>query len=341
VHPFAAKPYNPGTQIWQYPGIDMHIHSLEQWRHGHNFNIDTAEGERRTRLVVLLTAIMMVVEIVAGYLFGSMALLADGWHMGTHVAALAISLFAYRYARLNVDNPRFSFGTGKVTALGGFTSAITLAMVALLMGVESVERLVAPQTIRFDQAILVAVLGLAVNLLSAWLLHGGSVAHHHHHADQPHGHHHHHDQNLRAAYLHVIADALTSVLAIIALIAGKYFDWIWMDALMGIVGAVLITRWSVGLLQETSGVLLDSVPSEELGRRITEAIEEDSDNRIVDLHIWQLGPKSFGVIVSLVTHEPRDPEHYKALIRHIHSLGHVTIEVTGCAGERCAMPPRR
>ncbi|WP_428623064.1 CDF family Co(II)/Ni(II) efflux transporter DmeF [Sedimenticola sp.] len=325
----------------------MHIHSLEQWRHDHNFNIDTSEGERRTRLVVWLTAAMMVVEVAAGYLFGSMALLADGWHMGTHVAALAISLFAYRYARLNADNPRFSFGTGKVTALGGFASAITLAMVALLMGAESIERLLAPETIRFNQAILVAVVGLLVNLLSAWLLHGGSADPHHHHDHHPDhhahhpGHHHHHDQNLRAAYLHVIADALTSVLAIIALIAGKYFGWIWMDAMMGIVGAILITRWSIGLLKETSSVLLDSVPSEKIGRQITEAIEGESDNRIVDLHIWQLGPKSFGVIVSLVTHHPKEPDHYKALIQHIRSLGHVTIEVTGCEGDSCAMPPRQ
>ncbi|MCW8907882.1 MAG: CDF family Co(II)/Ni(II) efflux transporter DmeF [Sedimenticola sp.] len=315
----------------------MHIHTLERWRHDHDFNLDTSEGERRTRLVVLLTAVTMVVEVVAGYLFGSMALLADGWHMGTHVAALAISLFAYRYARRHADNPRFSFGTGKVTALGGFTSAVTLAMVALLMGVESIERLVAPETIRFNQAIMVAVLGLLVNLVSAWLLHGGSHAHSHHHGEH---HHHHHDQNLRAAYLHVIADALTSVLAIVALFAGKFFGWIWMDAMMGIVGALLITRWSVGLLKETGAVLLDSVPSDEVGRQITEAIERDADNRIVDLHVWQLGPGSFGVIVSLVTHQPRDPEHYKSLISHIHSLGHVTVEVNGCAGESCVMPPR-
>ncbi len=318
----------------------MHTHSLDQWRHDHDFNMDTSEGERRTRLVVLLTAVTMVVEIAAGYLFGSMALLADGWHMGTHVAALGISLFAYRYARQNAHNPRFSFGTGKVTALGGFASAITLVMVALLMGVESVHRLLAPETIRFNEAILVAVLGLLVNLLSAWLLHGGAAGHHHHHHAGDH-HHHHDDQNLRAAYLHVIADALTSVLAIVALFAGKYFGWVWMDALMGMVGAVLITRWSIGLLKDTSGVLLDSVPSEELVRHITDAIEGESDNRIVDLHIWQLAPGSYGVIVSLVTHEPRDPEHYKALIQDIHSVGHVTIEVSGCAGESCVMPPRQ
>lgn len=318
----------------------MHTHSLEQWRHNHDFNSDTSVGEHRTRLVVVLTVVTMVVEIGAGYLFGSMALLADGWHMGTHVAALGISLFAYRYARLNAHNPRFSFGTGKVTALGGFASAITLVMVALLMGVESINRLLSPESIRFNEAILVAVLGLVVNLVSAWLLHGGSAEHHHHAADH-HGHHHHQDQNLRAAYLHVIADALTSVLAIVALFAGKYFGWIWMDAMMGMVGAVLITRWSMGLLKDTSSVLLDSVPSADIGRRIVDAIEKESDNRIVDLHIWQLAPGSYGVIISLVTHDPRDPEYYKELIRDIHSLGHVTIEVCGCEGESCVMPPRQ
>lgn len=220
----------------------MHIESLDQWKHDHDFNIDTSQGEKRTRLVVLLTACMMVIEITAGYLFGSMALLADGWHMGTHVAALAISLFAYRYARQHADNPAYSFGTGKVSALGGFSSAVALALVAVLMGLESLHRLLFPQTIQFNQAILVAVIGLLVNLLSAWLLHGGAAhSHHHHHHDAARDDHH-HDHNLRAAYLHVIADALTSVLAIIALFTGKYFDWLWMDACMGLVGAALITR---------------------------------------------------------------------------------------------------
>jgi cation diffusion facilitator family transporter len=310
----------------------MSVHSVEQWQHHHNFNLDTSEGERRTQWVVVLTAIMMVIEIAAGYLFGSMALLADGWHMGTHVAALAISLFAYRYARINADNPRFSFGTGKVTALGGFASAITLAMVALLMGAESIERLISPHAIQFNQAITVAVIGLIVNLVSAWLLHGGAAPHHHHH---DHDHHHHHDHNLRAAYLHVIADALTSLLAIIALFAGKYFDWIWMDATMGIVGAVLITRWSIGLLRETSNVLLDSVPGKRLGKAITQAIESEDDNQIVDLHIWQIGPNSYGVIVSLVTHDPKDPEHYKGLIADLQTLDHVTIEVNCCRDASC------
>jgi len=277
-----------------------------------------------------LTACMMVVEIAAGYTFGSMALLADGWHMGTHVAALAISVFAYRYARKHADNPRYSFGTGKVSALGGFASAIALVVVALLMAIESVERLLAPQTIHFDEAILVAVIGLVVNLVSAWLLHGGhGHAHGHHHGD--HHDHGHQDHNLRAAYLHVLADALTSLLAILALFTGKYFGWIWMDACMGLVGAALITRWGYGLLWETSGVLLDSTPDEETLTGIRNAIESDADNRVTDLHVWRLGPRHFGAIVSLVTDHPRDPRHYKALLKDLPRLAHVTIEVNHCA----------
>ncbi len=312
----------------------MHIESLDQWKHDHDFNIDTSQGEKRTRLVVLLTACMMVIEITAGYVFGSMALLADGWHMGTHVAALAISLFAYRYARQHADNPAYSFGTGKVSALGGFSSAVALALVAVLMGLESLHRLLFPQTIQFNQAILVAVIGLVVNLLSAWLLHGGAAHSHHHHHDVARDHHH-HDHNLRAAYLHVIADALTSVLAIIALFTGKYFDWLWMDACMGLVGAALITRWGYGLLKETSRVLLDSAPDENTLAQIGQAIESDADNRITDLHVWRLGPRSYGVIISLVTHQPRDPEHYKALLKDFGELRHITIEVNHCEHEPC------
>ena len=313
----------------------MHIDSLDQWKHDHDFNIDTSQGEKRTRLVVLLTACMMVIEITAGYLFGSMALLADGWHMGTHVAALAISLFAYRYARQHADNPAYSFGTGKVSALGGFSSAVALALVAVLMGLESLHRLLFPETIQFNQAILVAVIGLLVNLLSAWLLHGGAAhSHHHHHHDAARDDHH-HDHNLRAAYLHVIADALTSVLAIIALFTGKYFDWLWMDACMGLVGAALITRWGYGLLKETSRVLLDSAPDANTLAQIGQAIESDADNRITDLHVWRLGPRSYGVIISLVTHQPRDPEHYKALLKDFGELRHITIEVNHCEHEPC------
>jgi len=314
----------------------MHSHTLDEWKHSHDFSLDTREGERRTRLVVLLTATMMVVEIAAGYLFGSMALLADGWHMGTHVAALAISLFAYRYARRHADNPAYSFGTGKVSALGGFASAVALAVVALLMGMESIHRLLVPETIQFDQAILVASIGLLVNLVSAWLLQGGHAHSHHHHGPaDAHDHHHHHDHNLRAAYLHVIADALTSLLAIVALFAGKYFHWVWMDACMGLVGAALITRWGYGLLKETSGVLLDGAPDRDRLTRVRDAIESDADTRVVDLHVWQLGPRSYGAIVSLVTHQPRDPQHYKALLGDFAELRHVTVEVNRCRGEPC------
>ena len=220
-----------------------------------------------------------------------------------------------------------------MSALGGFASAIALALVALMMGMESLARLVAPQNIRFDEAILVACIGLVVNLVSARLLHI-SHEHGHVHHHEEHGHHH-HDHNLRAAYLHVIADALTSLLAIVALIAGKYFGWIWMDAMMGLVGAVLITRWGYGLLRETSGVLLDSAPEEEQLERIRRAIEAEADNEVVDLHVWRLGPKDFGAIISLVTHEPKDPAHYKTLLGDQPQLGHITIEVNRCTLEEC------
>lgn len=316
--------------------MDRDLHPVERWRHDHDFNLDTREGERRTRLVVLLTACMMVVEILAGYLYGSMALLADGWHMGTHVAALSITVFAYRYARRHADDPQFSFGTGKVTALGGYASAMALAVVALVMGLESVGRLIAPELIRFDEAILVAVIGLAVNLLSAWLLRGGHAGHHHAHGDshaaQP-GHR--HDHSLRAAYLHVLADALTSLLAIVALFAGKLLGWVWMDAIMGLVGAALITRWAYGLVVETSAILLDRSPGEDVLVRIRHAIESDADNQVTDLHVWRLGPRDLGAIVSLVTHDPREPAHYKALLAHLSDLGHVTVEVNRCGDAGC------
>lgn len=312
----------------------MHIHSLDQWRHTHDFHIDSSHGERRTFYVVVLTAVMMVVEIAAGYIYGSMALLADGWHMGTHVAALGIALFAYRYARRNAKNPYFSFGTGKVSSLGGFASAIALAVVALLMGLESVERLLAPQSIHFNEAIVVASVGLVVNLVSAWLLQSGHDHAHDHHGHAGH-HHHHHDHNLRAAYLHVLADALTSVLAIVALLSGKAFGWIWMDALMGIVGAIVIARWSFGLVRETSGVLLDGMPDRKLADDVQRAIESDADNRIADLHLWQVGPNRFSAIISLVTHQPRNPEHYKGLLEGLDRLTHTTIEVNGCSGDSC------
>jgi cation diffusion facilitator family transporter len=282
----------------------MHIHNLHRWQHSHRFNIDDGHAERNTRRVILLTLSMMIIEIAAGYIFGSMALLADGWHMGTHAAALGITAFAYRYARKHAQNPNYSFGTGKVGVLGGFGSAVVLAVIALLMGVESVQRLFAPVNIRFNEAIAVAIIGLAVNLISAYLLRGR------HHYDHGAGHGHHHDHNLRAAYLHVLADALTSVLAIFALLTGKAFGWIWMDPIMGIVGALIISRWSYGLLVDTSKVLLDRDVNAEAS-----------------------------AIVSVVTHYPKPPDHYKQLLAGYDEMAHVTVEVNQCEGDPCLTKP--
>jgi cation diffusion facilitator family transporter len=324
----------------------MHTRALDQLSHRHDFHLEGTAGERRTRRVVWLTAVMMVVEVIGGYLFGSMALLADGWHMGTHVAALSISLFAYRYARRHAANSRFSFGTGKVGALGGFASAVALVMVALLMAFESLGRLVRPEAIQFDHAILVACIGLVVNMASAWMLEGGhDHGHEHDHAGDHHrvegdrhGHHGHHgDHNLRAAYLHVLADAVTSVLAIVALLAGKYFGWVWLDALMGLVGAALITQWGMGLVGDTSQILLDESPGPETLARIRRLIEADADNRVADLHVWRVGTRDCAAIVSLVTHRPQPPGHYRELLAGEPDLTHVTIEVNPCADVACAV----
>ena len=290
----------------------------------------------------------MVVEITAGVYVGSMALLADGWHMGTHAAALGITLFAYVYARRHCHNPQFTFGTGKVSPLGGFASAVTLAMVGLWVIVESVERLLTPVAIRFDEAIIVAGIGLIVNLLSAWLLgdhhhHGhGAHDHHHHHGHGAHDHHHHHghgahDHNLRAAYLHVLADALTSVLAIIALIAGRQLGWTWMDPAMGLVGGVVIGKWSIDLLRQTSLVLLDAeVPLESVDA-IRATLEADADNQVVDLHVWRVGSNHLAAITTIVTHTPQPPGHYKALLKNFDELTHITVEVQKCAEADCTV----
>lgn len=331
-------------------------------RHLHYFLSQQHErNEKRVWLVIALTASMMVGEIVAGLVFGSMALLADGWHMFTHAGALTISALAYGYARRHVDDARFSFGTGKVGELAGFTSAVILAMIALAIGYESVGRLVQPVPIAFDQAIAVAVLGLVVNLLSVWLLHEGSGNSHPHHAGHrhdhpdhaqddagahahPHGHRHGHehsppnapvvrDSNLRSAYLHVIADAATSVLAIVGLLAGRLYGLIWMDALMGIVGALVISRWSYGLLREAGAVLLDMVPDLELAGRIRRVIE-DNGGHVSDLHLWQVGPGHHAVIVSLVKDNALPPSYFKALLAGIASFSHVTVEVESRGGDR-------
>lgn len=307
----------------------MHIHTLDNWRHEHDFAATHSHAENRTTQVLALTAITMIVEIVAGFAYRSMALLADGWHMGTHVVAFMITIFAYRYADKHSNSPAFPFGTGKVSVLGGFASAVALAIVALVMLVESIQRIFDPQTIHFNEAIGVAALGLFINIVSAFLLQGV----------HDHGHdHHHHDHNLKAAYLHVLADALTSVLAIIALVFGKYFGWGWLDPVMGIIGAAVITRWSYGLLKETSPILLDGSIDEEYKSAITEKIENYSDNRITDLHIWKIGPNHYAAIISLVTHYPQPTEHYKELLKQFDKLSHITIEVNHCVSEPCIAP---
>ncbi len=304
----------------------MHIHTLEQWQHSHHFSLSQNQAEKKTKIVLLLTAVTMIAEIVAGTVFGSLALLADGWHMATHVGAFGITVFAYQYARRHANNPKYTFGTGKVSVLGGFTSAIVLAVIALAIAVESSVRLLEPQAIQFNQAIYVAFIGLIVNLVSALLLQ----------EDHDHSHdHHHHDHNLRAAYIHVLADALTSVLAIFALFAGKFLGWIWMDAVMGLVGALVITRWSYGLLRETGSILLDGAIDKQTKLAIADAIEQDADNRITDLHVWKISENHLSATISLVTHYPQKPDYYKSLLSHVPSLSHVLVEVHHCHDEPC------
>ncbi|RAU23413.1 cation transporter [Paramagnetospirillum kuznetsovii] len=310
----------------------MHAHDLTPWQHAHKyFGGNEEAAERRTLIVVGLTVVMMVAEIAAGTLFNSMALLADGWHMSTHAGALGIAAFAYGFARRHAEDGRFTFGTGKVGVLGGFASAIILGIVALLMVWESASRLTETQTIGFDEALWVAVIGLVVNLVSALILGGHGHEHHHDHHD-----HDHHDHNLRAAYIHVVADAVTSVLAIMALLLGKYLGWWWMDPVMGLVGAAVIAKWSWGLMAQTGAVLLDHNDDRELEEEVRAAIEGDADNRLTDLHLWRIGTGHWAAIVSVVTHEPRPPEHYKRLLAPVHELSHITIEVLPCVGEACA-----
>lgn len=314
--------------------------------HGHHFlGAGHERNERRVWLVIALTASMMLVEIVAGTVYGSMALVADGWHMATHAGALLITALAYRYARRHADDPRFTFGTGKLGDLAGFASAVVLAIVALLIGYESFVRLVRPVPIGFEQALAVAVIGLGVNLVSAWLLKDDHGHHHHghaHHHDHGHGDSHDHDHdhqhphggqpqaqdnNLRAAYIHVMADALTSVLAIAALLLGRSQGWLWADPLMGVVGAVVIARWSWGLIRSAGHVLLDA-PDEAAALRgeIRDALAITGD-AIHDLHVWQVGPGHFAAIVSIASAHPQAPSAYKALLRPVHELSHVTVEV--------------
>ena len=298
-----------------------------QLGHSHNFTSGTeAIHERKTLYVVILTASMMLIEIAAGITFNSMALLADGWHMATHAGALGVAVFAYHFARKQAQNPLFTFGTGKVTTLGGFASAVALGVIALLIAIESVLRLFGPLEIAFNEAIFVATVGLAVNLFSAFLLR--EHPHHHHDHNNDHAHHHHiHDYNLKAAYLHVLADALTSVTAIVALLFGKYLGWSWMDPVMGIVGSLVIAKWSAGLLKETGRILLDRMPDETLSKSIAEAITRNTNDRVIDLHIWTIAPGKWSVILHVETDTQNAASHYKNLLARIDDFAHVTVEV--------------
>lgn len=317
----------------------MHHDNLTEWSHSHSFGQDKRRpGENRTLIVIAITGTMMIIEIVTGFLFGSMALLADGLHMASHAAALTINACAYVYARRYAEDTSFTFGTGKVNALGGFTGAILLAGFALLMVWESFHRLMEPVEIIFNQAIFVAVIGLVVNGVSVFIL-GAGENHHHEHEGGDHGNHNHHhdDHNLRSAYLHVLADTLTSVLAIVALLAAKYLGYIWMDPLMGIVGAILIARWSWGLLKSTSVILLDRQGPEDILNRIRWCIEKDGDSRISDLHLWSIGPGIYSTIISVVAHEPKDASEYKNRLPEALGLEHISVEVNQCSGSRTAI----
>jgi cation diffusion facilitator family transporter len=318
----------------------MHTHSIEPWQHGHVFlGAKHDRHERRTWFVVALTVVMMVAEIVGGTIFGSMAVVADGWHMATHAGALTIAALAYRFARRHARDPHFSFGTGKVGELAAFSSALILALIAAAIAYEALLRLAAPVKIEFEQATWLAVAGLAVNLASAWVLFDEDHHHVHGHAhdgdddhDDEHkdAHHHHaHDSNIRAAYVHVLADAMTSVLAIVALLAGRFYGWVFMDPLMALVGVIVIMSWSVGLIRSAGTVLLDMVPDRRLAGRIRNRLEVDGD-RVSDLHLWRLGPGHVGLIAAVVSDRPQAPGFYKARLDGIKGLSHMTIEVHLC-----------
>lgn len=309
-------------------------------KHGHVF---LGEGhqhaERRTWAVIVLCSAMMLLEIIGGALFGSIALVADGLHMSTHAGALLLAALAYSYARRHANDQRFTFGTGKLGDLAGFTSAVILAMIALLIGYEAIRRFIEPVPIHFSEAIPIAALGLAVNVASAWLLSGGGHHHDHHghgHSHEDHGHEEHdhdhaggaahRDNNMRAAVLHVLADAAVSVLVIAGLLLARVFGWLWMDPLAGLVGACVIGSWSYGLIRDTGAILLDMNPDRHMAEHLREAVESDGDT-LTDLHLWRLGPGHLGTIISVVTEKARGPAFYRAQLARFPALSHVTIEI--------------
>jgi cation diffusion facilitator family transporter len=317
----------------------MHTHSIEDFRHAHVFLGEAhARNERKTWTVIAICTAMMVAEIVGGVWFGSVALIADGLHMSTHAGALLIAALAYTYSRQYAGDERFVFGTGKLGDLAAFTSAIALAMIALLIGYESLNRFFNPVPIAFNQAIPIAVVGLGINLLSVFLLRDNQDHHHghahvYHHDDDEHGHdrrgEYHRDHNLRAAFVHVLADAAVSVLVIIGLVAGRQFGWIWMDPVMGLIATIVIMSWSWSLVWTAGAVLLDVSPDRALSERIVARLERDGD-RISDLHLWRVGPGHIAAIVSVVSDHPEAPSSYKKRLSDLPGLSHLTIEVERC-----------
>ncbi len=298
----------------------MENDSSIQWEHSHNFSVENKLHEKKVKTVFWLTTVIMVLEIAAGTWSGSMALLADGWHMGTHSAAFLIAIFAYSYAKKHANNNDFSFGTGKVNSLGGFASAIALAIVALMMIIESVQRLLEPQSIHFNEAIVVAIIGLVVNVVSVFILHDD---HHHHHGE----HHHHHDHNMKAAYFHVLADTLTSLLAIIALLVGKYIGLVWMDPVMGVVGAIVILRWSYSLVKESSDILLDKSVKKSTLEKISNALS-DKNTVVNDIHVWTIATAHQAAILKVTSASPLTSVEYKGILKKIlPQLSHISIEI--------------
>jgi cation diffusion facilitator family transporter len=316
----------------------MHTHSLDRHTHDHAFlGAKHEQNERRTWFVVALTLVMMVGEIAAGSFFGSMALLADGWHMGTHAAALGIAGAAYLFARRQLGNARFSFGTGKFGDLAAFSSALILGVIAVQIAYESVLRLISPVPIVYAEAIAVACLGLVVNLVSAWLLRDSHDHHHGHAHDHDHDghghHHHHHDNNFRAAYLHVVADAATSVLAIAALTVAMLSGWNWTDPAVGIIGSIVIASWAWTLIRDAGSVLLDVSFDKTMERTIRARLEK-GDDRVTDLHVWRVGPGHCAAVISLVSDAPLQPAIYKERLHDLKGLSHVTVEVERCMHEQ-------
>ena len=315
-----------------------------RWEHSHAYRPLESTAERQAWRVTALTGVAMLVEIAAGYAFNSMALLADGWHMASHMLAIGLSALAYLLARRYADDPRFAFGTWKIEVLAGFASAVLLLVVIAMLAAESLWRLWRPQAIAFDMALAVAVIGLLVNLASAWMLrdqheHGHHHGHAHHDHDHDHGHQHTEaapgrDLNRHAAFLHVLADALTSVAAIVALLGGWWLGWNWLDPLMGVVGALIIAVWAKGLLIETAKVLLDREMDSPLVGRVRTALEQEGDTELADLHLWRVGRAQYACIVSVVTHGERTADGYKARLARLDELVHVTVEVNRCARPR-------